>query len=187
MLRLGDADAVAHIDRRPEPETAGKLGRFVGENVAIHVSRDDDVESVRRADEQGCGGIDDHFVEFDVREIGGNHSHLAQEQPIGQFEHVRLVNRRHLFAAPAGEFEGRSRDAGGTPRGNLPNRQRHVLVRHEFAAAGVHIAVGIEAFGVLADDDEVHRPAQNGQPVAGPAGADIRIEIERDAQRARRG
>ncbi len=119
-------------------------------------------KSVRRADEQGGGGVDDHLVEFDVREAGGNHSHLAQEQPVRQFDHVRLVNRRHLLAAPAGEFEGRSRDAGGTPGGNLPNGQRHVLVRHEFAAAGVHIAVGIEAFGVLANDDEVHGPAQNG-------------------------
>ena len=59
MLSLGDADRLAGVDRAPEPQAPGQLGRLVGQDVAKHIGSNHDVEAIRRPDQQGCGGIDD--------------------------------------------------------------------------------------------------------------------------------
>ena len=61
MLRLGDPVVRAGIERSGEAEAAGNLRGLVGEDVAIHISGDDDVERAGVAHQQRGHGVDDAF------------------------------------------------------------------------------------------------------------------------------
>jgi hypothetical protein len=68
-----------------------------------------------------------------------------------------------------------------------PIRQREVRRGHELAGAEEHGAVGVEALGVLARDDEVDgRSAARGKAAAASRRADIGKQVEPLAQFARR-
>ena len=111
---------------------------------------------------------------------------LAQEKPVGHAEHIRLVHDGELLPPASRQLAGGAHDPRRGLGRDLAERQGDVGLRHELAAAGEHVAVGVEAFGILADDDEVHRLAQDGQLRPRAAGPDIGIEIELDAELGRR-
>ena len=59
------------------------------------------------ADQPRRGGVDDQLAQLDVGELRGDLADAAQEQPVGQLEHVGLVHRGHVPAPGAGQLEGR--------------------------------------------------------------------------------
>ena len=182
MLGLGDADAAADADRPAEPEASGQLGGLVGEDVAEHVGGDDDVEAVRAADQGGRGRVHDQLLQLDVGELLGDLADLAEEQPVGQLEHVGLVHGGDLAAAVAGQLECGLGHRGAGLGGDLADREGGVLVGHELRGTDEHVAVGIEPFGVLPDDDEIHRPAQHRQVGTRLARSDVGVQPEPGAQ-----
>ena len=149
---------------------------------------DDDVEARGVAHQQRGHRSRRAARRGDVREVPRHLAHLAQEQALGDLQHVRLVHRGHLPAPRARQLR--------TPRARCGASLARVILRTDSATSGVgmnspmpevHVAVGVEALGVLAHDDEIHRRA----PECGSAGArargpDVRVEVELDAQLARR-
>ena len=183
VLRLRHAVALAEVDRRGETEAPRQLRRFIGQDVAEHVRRRDDVEARGVADEQCGHRVHQLFVVGDARVHLRGRAHLAQEQPFGDAEHVGFVHGGDVPAPRGGQLERGVRDARRGEGGDLPDREREIRRRHQLAAAAMHVAVGVEAFGVLANDDEIHRRAAPvRQPVARAARAHVGKEIELDAQ-----
>ena len=185
MPRVRRGMLLSGIERRRQPEPAAHLCGQVREDVAEHVGREHDIEPVRVAVERGGHRVHGHVFQRDVGELGRHRLDLADEQPVGELEHMLLLHHRDVAAAGARHPEGDARDPARGARGDPAHRQRDILGRHELGDAGEHVAVGVEALGVLAHDDEVHRRRRLRQAGPGARRADIGIEIEPLAQRAR--
>ena len=105
----------------------------------------------------------------------------------------RAHHRRAVPAWRGGPLPGDRDGARGAglrdPRrantGDLANRQRDVRCRHELAVAYVHVAVGVEAFGVLAHHHEIDGLAEDTRRHAGRRlrRAHVGVEVETLAQR----
>ncbi len=182
MLRLRHGMVVAGVERRPQAEAAGQLRRLVGQDVPEHVGGDDDVELSRVADQVRRGRIDQHLRVCDVRMRLGCTARLGQEDAVGQTHHVRLVHRDHAPAAAAGKLEGDPRDPRRRPGRDLAHGDPDARHGEELGRARRHVAVGIEAFGILAHDDQVHLRCHGRQRGVGAGRADIGVEVERRAQ-----
>ena len=96
---------------RQDAETPGQDSRFVGQDVAEQVLRDDDVEVGRAADEQHRARIDQLVVEHDVGVLGRDLIGHGSPQARGG-QHVRLVNLGHLAAPGPREIERQTHDPG---------------------------------------------------------------------------
>ena len=187
MLGLRHRVPVAVVERGRQPQPARQFGRKVRQDVAEHVGGEDHVEPGRVAHQQGGGGIDQHLVDRDVGVIGRNRAHGIQEQPVGQAQDVGLVDHRDAPRGAAfGQGKGRAGDGGAVVARDLAHRDGKVGGRHHLARARVHVAIGIEAFEVLAHHDHVQRVAGGGgHPGARARGADVGIMPQRLAQHAR--
>ena len=175
------------IEGSPDAEAAGDFARLIGENVAEHVGGDDDVELARIADQQCRHGVDQALFTHDIRMPRRLLAHAVEEKPLGQPQHIGLVNRRHLAPPPRREREGRLGDALAALAADLADRQREVGRRHELARPRMHGAVRVKALGVLAHDHEIDvAPAPRRQSRARARGPDIGEQIEPPAQLARR-
>ncbi|SOY61723.1 hypothetical protein CBM2592_B100407 [Cupriavidus taiwanensis] len=93
-------------------------------------------------------------------------------------EAVGLVDRGHMLLALHRQFERTASDALRAVRGDLADRDRHVLRRHHLAPTFVHIAIGIETFGRLAHDDEIHVPGALAQELARTGGPHIGVQVQ---------
>jgi hypothetical protein len=97
------------------------------------------------------------------------------------------VHGGHFLAPARGKRESGLRDPRRTGAGDLAHGKREVRRRHELAGAEEHRAVGVEAFGVLARDDEIDRRAATGRQAAAAARrTDVGKQVEVFAQLARR-
>src|SRR5438105_131781 len=177
---------VPGVDRAAEAEAPRKLGRLVREDVAVHVLGDDHVEAHRVAQEERRHGVHYDFLELHFGKVLRNLAHFAQPKSVRDPEDIGLVYGRDFPAARHHSLEGAARDALAALRGDAAHRERHVLGRHEFAAARVHVAVGVEALGVLAVDHQIDGLA--GQPDAETRsrGTDVGVQIELGAKLGRR-
>jgi hypothetical protein len=89
------------------------------------------------------------------------------------------VHRRDLLPPPRRQGESLFGDPARALCGYLPDRQGEVFGRHEFARARDHRPVRVEAFRVLAHDDQVHWPAgRRGDARARLGGADVGVEVQ---------
>src|SRR5882762_7044576 len=177
---------VPGVDRAAEAQAARELGRLVREDVAVHVLGDDHVETHRVAQEEGGHGVDDDLFELNLGKVPRDLAHFAQIQPVGDPENVRLVHGGDLPAARHGSLESAPRDALTAFRRDAAHRERHVLGRHKLSEPHVHVAVGIEAFGILAVDHQIDGLA--GEPDSEPRSrrTDVGVEIELGAELCRR-
>src|SRR5216117_2446494 len=176
---------VAGVDRAAEAEAAGELGRFVGKNIAVHVLGDDHVETHRVAQEERRHGVDDDLFELNLGKALRDLAHFAQIQPVGDPEDIGLAYGRDFPAAGHRRLEGAARDALAAFRGDAAHRERHVLGRHELREARVHVAVGIEALGILAVDHQIDALAGEPDAEARSRGTDVGVEIELGAKLCR--
>jgi hypothetical protein len=152
---LGHGHLIGRVDRGGDAERSGDLAGQVGEDVAHHVLGDQHVEVGRPPDEVDGHGVDVEVVNRQLRVLTGDLTADVAEQAGGQLEHVGLVHDREVLPPPAGQVDGDPRDPLGGRPGDDAERDGHVRGGHELAAAGVGIAVSVEALGVLADDDEI--------------------------------
>ena len=186
MLGLRHTEVVARHHRAGQPDAAGNLRRFVRQDVAEHIGGDDDVELRRIAYQQSGHRIDDFFVGRDLREILRHLAKLAQEQPVGNTQHVGLVHGGNFLAARHRAFKGTPRNALAALGGDAAYRHRHVLGRHELADTHVHIAVGVKAFGAFAKDDEINWFSSEADAKPRLGRAYVGVEVELGAHFARR-
>ena len=188
VLRLRHRVIGAGIDRRREPEAAGNLGGFVGQDVAEHVGGDDHVERAGVAHQQRRHRVDDLLLAFDLRIARRDRARAFEEQPVGDAQHVRLVHDGDVLAplhAPAETLPRRC--AVEACRVILRTASATIRRRHELAAALEHVAVGVEAFGVLAHHHEIDRLAAARREIrARLRRADVGEQVEPLAQRAGR-
>ena len=87
---------------------------------------------------------------------------------------------------PAARRKASSATALQARRDDLAHREREVRVGHELAAAGHHVAVAVEALGVLTDDDEVEGLGQHGEVGDAACRADVRVQPVGRPDRGRR-
>ena len=89
----------AGIERGGKPETAGNLARLVGENVAIHIGGDDDVELTGVAHQERRHGVDDALFVFDLRIFRRHRAHAFEIEPVRQAQKKRMSELEAQFLA----------------------------------------------------------------------------------------
>ena len=132
-----------------------------------------------------CGHrVDEHFVVGHSWMGFGSAAGFFEKEPVGGSQDICLVDSGDATVIAGGRLaEGGVRDPRAGAAGDLSERQRHVRVGKELAGPGSHVAVGVEALGVLAEDDEVDGAGnRRGNALAGPCRADIGEEVELDAE-----
>src|SRR5262245_38813700 len=173
-----------------ETEAADDAGRGVGQDVAVEVREDHDVERVGIGDESSREVVGEEALEGDVGVGGGDVRGDAAEEAVALGQHVVLGGAGDLagsasFLAAAGELEGEAEDAGGAGRGDdlqgeaagaqVGNGGAERAARQARGTERVEIAfdADVEVFEVLADDDEIdpagigERAAKAGEPAGG--------------------
>ena len=164
VLRLRAAAVISSHDR--EADAAGKLGRFIGKNIAEHVARDDYVETRWIPKQQRGHRIDDLFLQLYLGKIPRDISNLAQKQSVRDTQYIGLVHGCNLFAPLHRALECGAGDSAALPRGHLAHAHRHILGRHKLADALEHIAIGVKPFCAFPENDEVDRLARQPDPEA---------------------
>ena len=117
VLGLGHAQRVAGVDQAPRPrlpDSSLASSDRISPNMLVVTMTSN--RSGARTRQRG-GGVDNHFVQRHIGIVASDPAHLAQEQPIGQFHDIGLVNGGDFLPAPARQFEAsRPRDAGKPSR-----------------------------------------------------------------------
>ena len=162
VLGLGYGVVLAGVEGGGQTEAAGEFGRFVGEDIAEHVGGDDDVVDGGVADEEGGHAVDELLLQGDAGVAGRDIADAFEEEAVADAQDVGLVDGGDAVAPARGQGEGGFSDAGAAVSGDFAHGHCEVGRGHELAGAHEHGAVGVEAFGVLADDDEVERDAGAG-------------------------
>jgi hypothetical protein len=82
VLRLGHGVVPARVEGRRQAQPARQLRGLVGKDVAEHVGRHDDVETLRRADQMGRHGIHQFFFVVGRGVGSGDGAHLVEKQSV---------------------------------------------------------------------------------------------------------
>lgn len=147
---LEDGNVTAHVAAGHDAGPADKSGTNVGQNAAVQVRHDHDVELLRAGNSLHGGVVDNHVVDLEGGVLLGNVVEGAAEQPVGQLHDVGLVDARHLGAA-VGQGEG---------EGKLGNPLRlgagDDLEGLDHAGDALVLEARVLALGVLTDDAQVH-------------------------------
>ena len=153
-----------------EAEAADQAGGLVGEDIAEHVGGHDDIVFLRRHHQAHREGVDDGFVIVHVRVFRGDLRHSSTNMPQPSLKTVSLCTtvsclRRERASSKA------SRATFADPLRVMTRTEIvDVMGRAELAAAGDDVAVRLEAFVILAHDDEVDILMHGGQRGIGCAG-----------------
>src|SRR5262245_23710196 len=173
-----------------EAQAADDAGRGVGEDVAVEVRQDDDVEGVGVGDDSPREVVGEEALEGDVGVGGGDVGGDAAEEAVALGEHVVLGGAGDLagsasLLAAAGELEGEADDACGAGLGDdlqgesagsqVGDRGAECSAGQVRGTERVEVAfdTDVEVFEVLADDGEVdavgigERAAEAGEPAGG--------------------
>ena len=146
---LEDGDVTAHVAAGHHAGAANKRGGNVGQNAAVQVGHDHDVELLGPADALHGGVVDDHVVALELGVVLGQAVEGAAEETVGQLHDVGLVDAGDLLAVVGkGEDEGELGDA-------LRLGARDDLERLDDAGHALVLETAVLALGVLADDAHV--------------------------------
>jgi hypothetical protein len=179
--RLEDGVLGADVGPGDDAEAADQAGAEVGQDVAVEVLGDDDVEPVRVAHHVHGGGVDDDLLELDGGVAGGHAAGAVEHQAVGHLHDVGLVHRGDAAAAVlGGVLEGVLGDAGAALVGDELDALGYPGEDHDLVAR-------VEVFRVLADDDQIDALEARLDVGQAADGADVGVEVkdlpERDVDR----
>lgn len=145
-----DGNVAAHVAAGNDTGTTNESSSNVGENAAVEVGHDHNVELLGTADALHRGVVNDHVVALELRIILGEPIEGAAEETIGKLHDVGLVDAGDLLAAVnerklEGEFGDALRLGTGDDLEGL-NDARYALM----------LETAVLALGVLADDAKVN-------------------------------
>ena len=147
---LEDGNVAAHVAAGNDTGTTDESSSNVGEDTAVEVGHDHDVELLGTADALHRGVVYNHVVALELRIILGEPVEGAAEETVGKLHDVGLVDAGDLLAAVhesklKGELGNALRLGAGDDLEGL-NDAGHALV----------LETAVLALGVLADDAEVN-------------------------------
>ena len=160
MDRFVEAGHFADGSRRHHADGTAEDGRFVAEDVAEEVARDDDVELFRIEGQLHGAVIDVEMIQVDIGIVLGDVDDRAAPQA-GRSQDVGLVDGRDLMTALLSRFHGKRADAlyfRNTVVFQVPSAF-DAVVDFRFAAIAE-----VDAADEFADDEDVR------------AGDDVRFE-----------
>ena len=168
---LEDGRLGADIRPRRDTQTADETGAQVTDDVPVEVRQDEYVVQLGLLDELHAHVVDDAVLEGDpALVLGGDRPATLQEQAVRELHDVGLVDGRDL-APPVGDrvLEGEA----GDPLGSRPGDDLDALggIRADHV-----LDSGVEVFGVLADDDQVHVVVAGLEARDGPDGSEVRVQ-----------
>jgi hypothetical protein len=177
--RLEHRHLVAEIGRRRDTEAPDQAGREIGQDVAVHVGHDRDVELLRPDDHLMGAVVDDHVLMRQRRVVLQHLLADALQHALGELHDVGLGGDGDLLP-PLG-LRHRRREAEDALAAHLGDDLQALR-----DARRLHVLdAGIDVLDILADHDEVDPPAGEGRPDAGqfPHRADIAVHLEGLAKR----
>lgn len=146
---LEDGDIPPHVTPGHDARTPDESSANVGQDAAIQVGHDHDVELLRPRDTLHAGIVDNHVVGLERRVLLCDALEGVAEKPVGELHDVGLVDAGDLLAVVGqGEGKGKLCDA-------LRLCARDDLERFDHAADGLVLEPRVLALGVLTDDAEV--------------------------------
>ena len=164
---------LAEIRAADDSETTHQAGAEIGDDVAVEVFEQQDVELLGFDHQVHAQRVDDAVVGLDVRIVGRDLAEAVQEQAVRELHDVGLVHRgdalaTHLARVLEGELRHPERGLGGDDLETLDD------ARHD----GV-LEAGVEIFGVLAHHDEVDalEPARNARQRARRTEVGVELEL----------
>lgn len=146
---LEDSDITAHVAAGDDTGTTDKSGSDVGEDTAVQVRHDHDIELLGAGDSLHGGVVDNHVVDLQGRVVLGDLVEGAAEETVGQLHDVGLVDTGDLLAVVGeSEAEGELGDALGLGAGDD-------LERLDDTLHGLVLEARVLTLSVLTDDAQV--------------------------------
>ena len=130
--------------------------------------------------------IDDDVVQLHVGIARRHHAARIEKQAVRSPQHIGLVHQRNAPPARARELESALGDARAGLARDLADGDRDIRRDQHVAVARRHVAVGVEALGVLAHDHEVEGADALRGVAEGARRPDIGEQIELFAEIGRR-
>ncbi len=178
MDGLEDRDLVSDVGARGESESSDERGGFVGEDVAVHVGRDDHVELLRALDELVGAVVDDDVIGLHPRVLGRDLLEGLLQHALGELHDVGLRGAVNGGASLGDrELEREADDLLASLAGDQLQRLGD--------AGGLHMLdPRVEVLHVLPDDHEIDAAAAVRRANAGelPRGPHVRVGLEELAQ-----
>ena len=169
---LEDGDVAAHVAAGDDAGAADEGGADVGQDAAVQVGHDHDVELLGPRDALHARVVDDHVVGLEGGVLLGGVVEGVAEEAVGQLHDVGLVDARDLLAVVGqGEGEGELGDALRLGAGDD-------LEGLDDPGHGLVLEPAVLALGVLPDDAQVDVPVA--RLVAGDVldQADGRVDVQ---------
>ena len=110
MSSLSDRMPQSGIERARKAEPTCKFRGFIRENIAEHIRGDDNVERTGFPDEVRRHRVDKHFLNLKLRKCARARRHGLKEQPVAEFQDIRLGDDRQFLPAGHGQLGGRTAD-----------------------------------------------------------------------------
>jgi len=144
---------LADVGATGRADAALELGGLVGQDVAVEIREDEDLEvaAALLVDELGRHDVDVPVVGVDARVLLGDAIEVLEEAAVGRLDDVGLGDARDpLPPVLLGVLEGQPADAVGARAGDELEVDRDVVV--DVDAVG---AEGVEVLRVFAEEDPV--------------------------------
>jgi len=147
---LEDGNIISHVAARDNTRATDKGSTDVGEDAAVKVGGNEDVELLGPADALHRGVIDNHVVDLEAGVALGDLVESASEKTIGKLHDVGLVDTSNLLALVGlGKVKGETGNALRLLAGDD-------LERLDDAGYALVLEAGVLALGVLTDDAHVN-------------------------------
>lgn len=169
-------DVFADIGGAAESDGACDLGGDIGDDIAVEVEGNDDIEAFGLVGEHSCADVDDIVVGSDFGVFWCDFVEDFMEEAVGELHDIVFGHAGYFFAVVgAGVLEGVADDAFAAGAGDKFEALYHIAALLVFDTC-------VEVFFVFADDDEVHFGEEaRYEGGIGFGGADVGEEAQRFA------
>src|SRR5258708_24971785 len=167
---------IAEVCAGNKAQAPDECGAQIRNDVAVEIFHDQHVVLIWIHHQLHTSVVDDVFAVSDLGKSLGHGAAAAQKQAIGELHDIGFMNGVNLLALVlAGVLEGKFGDAGGS-------LFRDDLQAFHNAWDDLVLKAGIEAFGILANDDEIDVRVAGGNVRQITDRAEVRVELEFLAQ-----